>query len=72
MHGFGTAGLILTLANMEVYPYCVNAKHPRISLYFAPVAARTPPRPRPPHPWRLAVSVEMGRVAAFIFYETRT
>src|SRR6202166_5482215 len=29
-------------------------KNPRISLAFRPFGARTPPRPQPPHPWRLA------------------
>jgi hypothetical protein len=29
-----------------------------ISLSFWPFGDRTPPRSRPPHPWRLAVSVK--------------
>src|SRR6266481_1605397 len=30
-------------------------KNPRISLSFRPFGAKSPPRPQPPHPWRLAV-----------------
>jgi BMFP domain-containing protein YqiC len=32
-------------------------KNPRISLSFRPFGARTPPRPQPPHPWRLAAAL---------------
>jgi hypothetical protein len=30
-------------------------KYPSISLSFRLVGAKSPPHPRPPHPWRLAV-----------------
>ena len=33
-----------------------TAENPRISLSFRDFGARTPPRPQPPHPWRLAAA----------------
>ena len=36
-------------------------KNPRISLSFPAFGARTPPRPQPPHPWRLAAAANGPR-----------
>src|SRR5882724_12833495 len=47
-------------------------KIPFISLSFPPFGAKSPPRPQPPHPWRLAADLERGRAAAFSFLKTRT
>ena len=49
-----------------------SKKTPFISLSFRPFAVKSPPRPRPPHPWRLAVDLSMGRAAAFNILNTRT
>src|SRR4051794_27462652 len=72
MHRFGVASLLLT-RRIWMYTHILSMhRRPVISLYFHGVAARTPPRPRPPHPWRLAATSHTGRVAAFTFYRTRT
>jgi BMFP domain-containing protein YqiC len=34
------------------------------SLLFPRLPGKSPPRPQPPHPWRLAAAYAMGRVAA--------
>ena len=44
-----------------------DEKNPRISLSFPPFGARTPPRPRPPHPWRLAVDDKRAAMRPLTF-----
>ena len=40
---------------------------PFISLSFPPFGARTPPRPQPPHPWRLAAACERAAMRPLTF-----
>jgi hypothetical protein len=47
-------------------------KYRFISLSFRPFGARTPPRPQPPHPWRLAVDAKRAAMRPLIFEKTRT
>src|ERR1700740_3666730 len=42
-------------------------KIPRISLSFPAFGARTPPRPQPPHPWRLAVECNRAAMRPLTF-----
>src|ERR1700716_3709397 len=52
------------------HPSCdpqTRLKNPRISLSFRDFGARTPPRPQPPHPWRLAVDRERAAMPPLTF-----
>jgi hypothetical protein len=42
-------------------------KYRFISLSFWPFGARTPPRPQPPHPWRLAVDTKRAAMRPLTF-----
>ena len=49
-----------------------GTKNPFISLSFRPFGAKSPPRPRPPHPWRLAVGRKPGPRSGLYLLKTRT
>ncbi len=42
-------------------------KNPFISLSFRPFGAKSPPRPQPPHPWRLAVGRQRAAMRPLTF-----
>src|SRR4051812_8340003 len=44
---------------------------PHISLSFPDFEAKSPPTSQPPHPWRLAAELSIGRVAAYILLQNK-